>query len=109
MIKAGDLRYRLTVKSNTNSADGFGGFTSSQSTIGTFWCDREFLNGRMIFRDGKRILQTGIELTLRKNTATTNIQRGDILFLTNDSNKYRIKDMFEEDLYTFKILADKQQ
>jgi|TARA_R100000664_G_C2735947_1_gene125392 head-tail adaptor len=109
MIKAGDLRYRLTVKRNTNSADGYGGFTSSQSTIGTFWCDREFLNGRMIFRDGKRILQTGIELTLRKNTATTNIQRGDILFLTNDSNKYRINEMFEEDLYTFKILADKQQ
>ena len=63
MIKAGDLRYRLTVKRNTNSADGYGGFTSSQSTIGTFWCDREFLNGRMIFRDGKRILQTGIEPT----------------------------------------------
>ena len=109
MIKAGDLRYRLTVKRNTNSADGFGGFTSSQSTIGTFWCDREFLNGRMIFRDGKRILQTGIELTLRKNTATTNIQRGDILFLKNDSNKYRINEMYEEDLYTFKIFADKQQ
>ena len=46
MIKAGDLRYRLTVKRNTNSADGYGGFTSSQSTIGTFWCDREFLNGK---------------------------------------------------------------
>ena len=109
MIKAGDLRYRLTVKRNTNASDGHGGFTSTQSTIGTFWCDREFLNGTMIFRDGKRILQTGIELTLRKNTATTNIQRGDILFLTNDTNKYRINEMYEEDLYTYKILADKQQ
>ena len=109
MIKAGDLRYRFPVKRNTNSSDGYGGFTSSQSTVGTFWCDREFLDGRMIFRDGKRILQTGIELTLRKNTATTNIQRGDILFLTNDSNKYRINEMYEEDLYTYKILADKQQ
>ena len=49
MIKAGDLRYRLTVKRNTNSSDGYGGFTSSQSTVGTFWCDREFLDGRMIF------------------------------------------------------------
>ena len=109
MIKAGDLRYRLTVKRNTNASDGYGGFTSTQSTIGTFWCDREFLNGTMIFRDGKRILQTGIELTLRKNTATTNIQRGDILFLTNDTNKYRINEMYEEDLFTYKILADKQQ
>ena len=32
MIKAGDLRYRLTVKRNTNSSDGYGGFTASQST-----------------------------------------------------------------------------
>ena len=87
MIKAGDLRYRLTVKRNTNSSDGYGGFTATESTIGTFWCDRKFLDGNMIFRDGKRILQTGIEIILRKNTATTNIQRGDILFLTNDSNK----------------------
>ena len=63
----------------------------------------------MIFRDGKRILQTGIELILRKNTATTNIQRGDVLLLTNDSNQYRINQMYEEDLYTYKILADKQQ
>ena len=109
MIKAGDLRYRVTVKRNANAADGYGGFTSSQSTIGTFWADRQYLDGQMIFRDGKRILQTGIELTLRKNTATTNIQRGDILFLTNDSNKYRINQMFEEDLYTYKIFADKQQ
>ncbi len=109
MIKAGDLRYRVTVKRNTNSADGYGGFTSSQSTVGTFWADRTYLGGNMIFRDGKRILQTGIELILRKNTATTNIQRGDVLFLTNDTNKYRINSMFEQDLYTYKILADKQQ
>ena len=109
MIKAGDLRYRVTVKRNANTADGYGGFTSSQSTIGTFWADIHYLDGEMLFRDGKRILQTGIELTLRKNTATTNIQRGDILFLTNDSNKYRINQMFEEDLYTYKIFADKQQ
>ena len=109
MIKAGDLRYRVTVKRNTNSADGCGGFTSSQSTVGTFWADRTYLDGNMIFRDGKRILQTGIELILRKNTATTNIQRGDVLFLTNDTNQYRINSMFEQDLYTYKILADKQQ
>ena len=109
MIKAGDLRYRLTVKRNTNSADGFGGFTSSQSTIGTYWADREYLNGKMIFRDGKRILQTGIEIKMRKNTASTNVQRGDVLFLTNDSTQYRINSIFEEDLYTYKIFADKQQ
>ena len=109
MIKAGDLRYRLTVKRNTNSSDGYGGFTSSQSTVGTFWADRKFTDGQMIFRDGKRILQTGIEITMRKNTVTTNIQRGDLLFLTNDSIRYRINEIYEVDLYTYKILADKQQ
>ena len=109
MIETGKLRYRVTVKRNSNSADGYGGYTSTQSTVGTYWADREYLNGKMIFRDGKRILQTGIELTMRKNTVTTNIQRGDVLFLTNDTNAYRINDIYEKDLYTYKILADKQQ
>lgn len=109
MMNASDLRYKVTVKRNTNSADGYGGFTSTQSTIGTFWADRKYLDGNMIYRDGKRILQTGIELTLRKNTATTNIQRGDVLYLTNDTAKYRINQFYEEDLYTYKIFADKQQ
>ena len=52
MIEAGKLRYRITVKRNTNSADGYGGFTSSLSTIGTYWGDRKYLDGKMIFRDG---------------------------------------------------------
>ena len=69
----------------------------------------EYLDGKMIFRDGKRILQTGIEIKMRKNTASTNVQRGDVLFLTNDSTQYRINSIFEEDLYTYKIFADKQQ
>jgi head-tail adaptor len=109
MIETGKLRHRVTVKRNSNSADGYGGYTSTQATIGTYWADREYLDGKMIFRDGKRILQTGIELTMRKNTVTTNIKRGDVLFLTNDSNAYRINTIYEKDLYTYKILADKQQ
>lgn len=109
MIEAGKLRYRITVKRNTNSADGYGGFTSSLSTIGTYWGDRKYLDGKMIFRDGKRILQTGIELIMRKNTVTNNIESGDILFLTNDNKEYRINQMFEQDAYTYKILADKKE
>ena len=46
MIEAGKLRYRITVKRNTNSADGYGGFTSSLSTIGTYWGDRKYLDGK---------------------------------------------------------------
>tara|TARA_Y100001973_G_C5126940_1_gene295684 strand:+ start:532 stop:861 length:330 start_codon:yes stop_codon:yes gene_type:complete len=109
MIEAGKLRYRVEVKRNANTADGYGGWTSSLSSIGTFWCDRKYLNGEMIFRDGKRILQTGIELTMRKNTVEDNIQRGDVLFLTNDSIGYRINEMYQQGLYSYKILADKQQ
>ena len=56
MIETGKLRHRVTVKRNTNSADGYGGFTSSQSTIGTYWADREYLNGKMIFRDGNSFI-----------------------------------------------------
>ena len=108
MINAGQLRYRITIKRNANTADGYGGFTSTQSTIATIWGDIKYLNGQVIFRDGQRILQTGVEITLRKNTATTNIQIGDVFQLTGETNKYRINDMYELDLYTYKIIADKQ-
>ena len=108
-MEAGKLRYRVTVKRNANTADGYGGFTASLSTVGTYWCDRKYLNGEMIFRDGQRILQTGIELTMRKNTVEDNIHRDDVLFLTDDSKAYRINDMYQQDLYSYKILADKQQ
>tara|TARA_Y100000361_G_scaffold116301_1_gene107226 strand:+ start:1142 stop:1471 length:330 start_codon:yes stop_codon:yes gene_type:complete len=109
MIEAGELRHRITVKRNTNSADGYGGFTHTQSTVGTFWGKREYLNGKMIFKNGERILQTGIEITLRKNTATTNLQKGDLIFLTGDTNEYRINDMYEVDLYEYKVMADKEE
>ena len=39
MINAGQLRYRITIKRNANTADGYGGFTSTQSTIATIWGD----------------------------------------------------------------------
>ena len=63
----------------------------------------------MIFKNGERILQTGIEITLRKNTATTNLQKGDLIFLTGDTNEYRINDMYEVDLYEYKVMADKEE
>ena len=46
---------------------------------------------------------------MRKNTVTNNIESGDILFLTNDNKEYRINQMFEQDAYTYKILADKKE
>ena len=46
---------------------------------------------------------------MRKNTVEDNIQRGDVLFLTNDSIGYRINEMYQQGLYSYKILADKQQ
>lgn len=109
MIDAGELKHKVTVKRNTSSSDGYGGFIYTTGTVGSFWAARTYLDGKFIFRDGKRILQTGIEITMRKNTVTTNIQRGDLLFLTNDSIRYRINEIYEVDLYTYKILADKQQ
>ncbi len=109
MIDAGELKHKVTVKRNTSSSDGYGGFIYTTGTVGSFWAARTYLDGKFIFRDGKRILQTGIELIMRKNTVTNNIESGDILFLTNDNKEYRINQMFEQDAYTYKILADKKE
>lgn len=108
-MNIGEYRDRVVVKRLTKSADGFGGFTSSVSTVATVWCKLLFTDGDMAFENDKRVLNKGIELHIRKNTATENIQVGDVLFPERDNNEYRIQSILELDLYFFKITGNRIQ
>ena len=103
-MNAGELRDRIVVKRLSNSADGYGGFTSSVSTVATVWAKLKFTDGDVDMENSKRVLNKGIELKIRKNTATDNIQRGDLLFPERDNNDYRINGILELDLYYIKII-----
>ena len=106
-MNAGELRDRIVIKRLTNSADGYGGFTSSVSTIATVWAKLTFTDGDVDMQNSKRVLNKGIELMIRKNTATSNIQKGDLLFPERDNNEYRINGILELDLYYFKIVGNR--
>jgi hypothetical protein len=106
-MNAGELRDRIVVKRLSNSADGYGGFTSSVSTVATVWAKLKFTDGDVDMENSKRVLNKGIELKIRKNTATDNIQKGDLLFPERDNNEYRINGILELDLYYFKIIGNR--
>ena len=106
-MNIGEFRDRVAIKRLTKSSDGFGGFTSSQSTVATIWAKLKFTDGDMSFSNDKRQLNKGIDLIVRKNTATTNIQVGDVLFPERDNNQYRINTILELDLYYFQIKGNR--
>jgi len=106
-MNIGKLRDRVVVKRLTDSADGYGGWTSSSSTIATVWCNLKFTNGGIDMENSKRVLNKGIELLFRKNTATTNVQKGDLLYPEVDDNEYRINSILELDLYFYKITGNR--
>ena len=106
-MNIGEFRDRVAVKRLTKTADGYGGFTSTQSTVATVWAKLKFTDGDMSFVNNKRQLNKGIDLTIRKNTATTNIQVGDVLYPERDDNEYRINTILEENLYFYKIKGNR--
>lgn len=106
-MNIGEFRDRVAVKRLTKTADGYGGFTSTQSTVATVWAKLKFTDGDMSFVNDKRQLNKGIDLTIRKNTATTNIQVGDVLYPERDDNEYRINTILEENLYFYKIKGNR--
>lgn len=106
-MNIGEFRDRVAVKRLTKTADGYGGFTSTQSTVATVWAKLQFTDGDMSFVNDKRQLNKGIDLTIRKNTATTNIQIGDVLYPERDDNEYRINTILEENLYFYKIKGNR--
>jgi head-tail adaptor len=106
-MNAGELRDRIVVKRLSNSADGYGGFTSSVSTVATVWAKLKFTDGDVDMENSKRVLNKGIELKIRKNTATDNIQKGDLLFPERDNNEYSINGILELDLNYFKIIGNR--
>jgi len=93
-MDAGRLDTRVVVKRLTKSADGYGGFTSSKSTISTIWAYKKDISGDITTQNVQRKKFTSIELIVRKKTADT-IQDNDILQIEGDSTEYRINEIFD--------------
>jgi hypothetical protein len=100
-MQSGDFNSRIKILRLTKSADGFGGFTSSESTIATVWCNQVEKRGEIEQEGGLRQRKLEIELQFRKKTADQ-ILDSDILQFDGSSEKMRINDRIDsvEDFFT---------
>lgn len=106
-MNPGKLNDRITVKRLTRVADGFGGYNSTLSDVTTALCDFKEKSGEIEMVDGKRQRSIEAELIMRKKTADS-ISVGDIFVQENQTDKFRINEMFESELkYFVKIKATK--
>ena len=103
-MQAGKLNSKITIKRLVKSPDGFGGFTSTLSTVASVWCDLKQINGEISEKCDHEI---EVEILMRKKTADL-IVIGDIFTIEGGSQNYRINEKFELDLdFHTKLTATK--
>lgn len=89
------LKERIIVKRLVKTSDGYGGtLSSSQTTIGTFWCKVQETSGDIKNKDGIRLHDVSIEITIRKKTAEL-IQNEDVIEVEGSGVQYRINSSFQ--------------
>ena len=96
-MNAGQLNTRITVKRNSKTADGFGGWTSGETTVGSFWAKVEEVGGEVKQENGIRQRYVDIEITMRKRTAD-NLQNNDLIEVEGSTVQYRINSKYSADL-----------
>ena len=95
-MQSGELNKRILIKRLTKSSDGFGGYTSTNSTQSTIWAKLDYKRGDITNRNGKKNRNLEIELIIRKKTAD-DILITDLLQIENVSGYFQINDMFNSD------------
>lgn len=100
-MDAGKLDTQIAVIRLTKTQDEFGGFTSTETTVATYWASLTYTDGEIKSENGQRQHFVGIELMMRKNTADE-IQDQDLLQIECAGPKYRINSIVEtsQDFYT---------
>lgn len=100
-MDAGRFNKRIKILRLTKTADGFGGFTSSETIVHTFWCAYKENSGEITQENGIREQRTAIEIIMREKAANQ-ILLSDVLELESSGEKYRINDKFDSkiDQYT---------
>lgn len=100
-MDAGRLNTRIEVKRLTKTADGYGGYTSTNATVETLWANKKDIKGDIKDTEGKRGRHVLIELELRKKAADQ-IQDNDLLKIEGKNGLYRINGFYdsEQDFFT---------
>jgi len=100
-MDSGQLNKRITVKQLTKTSDGYGGTTSTKSTLATIW-------GKVIEKKGdvevdgyKRERKLEVKIIVRKKTADEHLSIDRILSIAGKSGEYRVSGIFEAQIDQF--------
>ena len=102
-MDAGKLDTRIGIYRTNQSADGYGGFTSSPSLLTTLWANVEYVSGEMKTENGSRKQEKKIKLIFRDKALDNPSNYFEYyLQIDGNTNKYRIINLFEStpDYYT---------
>jgi|14BtaG_2_1085337.scaffolds.fasta_scaffold02699_7 head-tail adaptor len=100
-MDAGKLDTQIAVVRLTKSQDEFGGFTSTEAVVATYWANLTYKDGNIKSENGQRQHFVEIELVMRKKTVDE-IQDQDLIQVEGTGPKYRINSILEheQDFYT---------
>lgn len=107
-MDSGKLNNRIIIKRQSKSADGFGGTTSTLSTIATIWARVTELKGEIQKTDFVSGRYVEVEIIVRSKTADQYILANDVIQIQGQTGDYKINNIYEsqEDQYV-KISATK--
>lgn len=95
-MDAGKLDTRVELKQLTKSADGYGGFTATTSTVATVWASVKEVKGDVESDNYTRGRYLYIEVVMRDKTVDDNdVDENTILKIQNKAGDYRITGIFE--------------
>lgn len=107
-MDSGKLNKRILIRRQTKTSDGFGGTTSTFSTVATIWAKVTELKGEIQksnFISGRYI---EVEIIVRSKTADQYILANDVIQIQGQSGDYKINNIYESQQDQFvKISATK--
>jgi len=107
-MDAGKLDKRVLIKSVNKTADGFGGFTDSVSTLKTIWANVKEVSGNITTENGRRTQVVEIEVICRTKAIDSVNLNTHYLQIEGESDEYRIDNIIEQEYKYFdKIIASK--
>lgn len=95
-MDAGKLNTRVEVITQTKTADGYGGYTASETVSTTVWANVKESKGDVEGDSFRRGRYLNLDITMRDKTVEDNsIDDNSILKIQSKTGKYQIKGIYE--------------
>lgn len=109
MIRAGDLRHRITLYKTQKTSDGAGGYTETNQEYCSVWAKAYQLSGKEIFRYQQIFPSATYMFVVRHNSTTKNItEEMAVIYNNKRFNILNVEDENEEHRFV-KLLCERAE